>query len=624
MSLSEIKNYWLKWLLGLAIIFFILFLIFAIYLIFEAVYQNKIYPGLKLGNLNLAGKTAEQAKQLINQQVDKINQTGLTFFYKDQRLVIFPVIASIEGDLAYQLINFQVEQTASDALNFGRTNNPLIDLADKITALFFKKQINLIVSFNQPEIEKMLESKFKEFEVPAQEAKLIIQAKKYSPNYEITVSQEKIGKVIDYQTALNQLLFNLRRLNYPPIILTSKTAYPQIYQKDCLNIETKAISILNLAPITLKYQKQQWQIKQAELANLLALKNNPQTISANDKIIVGFDENLIKEFLQKNIAVQINRPPVDAKFEIKDGRVIEFQASQDGQELALAETFNQLEQAVANLKSHEVELVIKILNSPVNTENINNFGIKEIIGTGQSNFAGSPVNRRHNIKVGADALNGLLVKPAEEFSLLKALGKVDSSTGYLPELVIKENKTIPEYGGGLCQIGTTIFRATLASGLPVTMRRNHSYRVPYYEPAGTDATIYNPWPDFRFINEMKTYILIQTRIEGDNLYFDFWSTADDRQVEQTKPVIYNIVKPGPTKLIETLDLKPGVKKCTERAHYGADAYFDYKVTYPTGEIKEKKFSSHYVPWQEVCLIGVEKLSTDNQTATSTPTTNQDR
>jgi vancomycin resistance protein YoaR len=41
--------------------------------------------------------------------------------------------------------------------------------------------------------------------------------------------------------------------------------------------------------------------------------------------------------------------------------------------------------------------------------------------------------------------------------LVKTLGEVDAANGYLPELVIKENKTIPEYGGGLCQVGTTVF-----------------------------------------------------------------------------------------------------------------------------------------------------------------------
>jgi vancomycin resistance protein YoaR len=250
------------------------------------------------------------------------------------------------------------------------------------------------------------------------------------------------------------------------------------------------------------------------------------------------------------------------------------------------------------------------------TEEINDFGIKNIIGTGKSNFAGSPKNRRHNISVGAGTLNGLLIKPDEEFSLNQALGKIDKETGYLPELVIKDNKTIPEYGGGLCQIGTTMFRTALATGLPITMRRNHSYRVVYYEPAGTDAAIYNPWPDLKFINDTGHYILIQSRIEGDNLYFDMWGSNDGRIVDKTEPIIYNIITPGPTKMVETLDLPAGEKKCTEKPHNGADTYFDYKVTYANGEIKEKRFSSHYVPWREVCLIGVEKLSDGSATTTT--------
>ena len=69
------------------------------------------------------------------------------------------------------------------------------------------------------------------------------------------------------------------------------------------------------------------------------------------------------------------------------------------------------------------------------------------------------------------------------------------------------------------------------------------------------------------------------------------------------PIIYNIARPGPTKLIETLDLPAGEKKCTEHAHNGADAYFDYTVTYPDGEIKEERFSSHYVAWPKLCLVG---------------------
>ena len=110
------------------------------------------------------------------------------------------------------------------------------------------------------------------------------------------------------------------------------------------------------------------------------------------------------------------------------------------------------------------------------------------------------------------------------------------------------------------------------------------------------------------------------------IYFDFWGTKDGRIATTTTPVIYNITKPAPTKLVETSDLALGVKKCTEHAHNGADAYFDYKVTYSniatTTPPLERRFKSHYVPWQEVCLIGTGTAtsSTEKISSTTPPTT----
>jgi hypothetical protein len=73
------------------------------------------------------------------------------------------------------------------------------------------------------------------------------------------------------------------------------------------------------------------------------------------------------------------------------------------------------------------------------------------------------------------------------------------------------------------------------------------------------------------------------------------------------------VQPPPTKLVESLALPVGKKKCTETAHAGADAKFDYTVTYPSGDVKSETFRSHYKPWQAVCLIGVSKLSSTSTT-----------
>jgi vancomycin resistance protein YoaR len=248
-------------------------------------------------------------------------------------------------------------------------------------------------------------------------------------------------------------------------------------------------------------------------------------------------------------------------------------------------------------------------------------GIKELLGVGKSNFSGSPSNRRKNIAHGFALVDGSLIQPGEEFSLIKTLGPIDGEHQWLPELVIKGNETKPEFGGGLCQVGTTVFRGTLQSGLPVLERRNHSYRVRYYEPVGTDATIYDPKPDCRFKNDTGHPVYLHAYVKGDDAFVEFWGTKDGRKADfPEKPRVYNITAPPPTKLVETTDLAPGKKKCTETAHPGADAEFTYTVTYATGEVKTEVFKSHYRPWQAVCLVGVEKISTpvDSSAVISSP------
>lgn len=231
-------------------------------------------------------------------------------------------------------------------------------------------------------------------------------------------------------------------------------------------------------------------------------------------------------------------------------------------------------------------------------------GIRELLGQGVSNFAGSPSNRRKNIALGASKINQTLVAPGAEFSTLTTLGKIDGENGWLPELVIKGNKTIPEYGGGLCQVSTTVFRSALNVGLPITERRNHSYRVRYYEPMGTDASIYEPDLDFKFRNDTPNWLLITQERDGDTLRFLMWGTKDGRVASTTDPVVTRVTPAPPKKLIETTEIPVGTTKCTESEHAGATARFDYAVQYANGPMATTTFTSVYRPWQAVCLVGV--------------------
>ncbi|MDA3839467.1 MAG: VanW family protein [Patescibacteria group bacterium] len=614
----------LKWLLVL-VAFFVLTTAVAIssYFIFEKKYTDKIYPGVYIGNLDLGGKTLIEAEKILNSKINSLDQNGVVFSYQNKQTKIFPTLSSVEGDLAYQIINFNIDSSIKEALKLGREDTPIINLKNKINLFTNKKQTPLFFSLNKEEIYKILKSNFEKFEVVPANASLQYEDK------EFTIKEEKFGNVIDYNLAIINLENNLKYFDSSNIQLISKIEKPTIHKNQTTGLEKEAEKIIENAPLIIKFDSEKidnklakddsWTIDKETLAGLLDLKSTFDPSVEKEKIFVSFSESKVKSYFEENIFNETKIEPQNAKFEIKDGRVVEFQQSKDGLEVNFDASFNLLENKFIGEGEKNITLAITELKSKLRTQNVNDIGINELIGTGHSDFSGSPSNRIHNISTGAAAINGLIIKPDEEFSLMTALGEIDGDSGYLQELVIKGNETIAEYGGGLCQIGTTLFRTVLQSGLPVTMRRNHSYRVSYYEPAGTDATIYDPWPDFKFINDTKDNILIQTRIEGDDIYFDFWGTRDGRIVELTDPTIYNITKPGPTKLIETLNLPVGEKRCTEHAHNGADAYFDYTVTYDEENVVEKRFTSHYVPWQEVCLIGVEKLSSDEEEIVATST-----
>ncbi len=196
-----------------------------------------------------------------------------------------------------------------------------------------------------------------------------------------------------------------------------------------------------------------------------------------------------------------------------------------------------------------IDLIV-IRRQPVITmESLNALGLTSLLGTGTSSFSGSHKSRIHNIQVGAEKFNGLIIKPGEEFSFDDNLGEVGPKQGYLPELVIKQGKTIPEYGGGLCQVSTTVFRAAINAGLKITERHPHAFPVKYYNPQGFDATIYPPSPDLKFINDTPNNILLQSKIEGNKLTFEIYGTSDNREVKIKGPTILQANHDGSMKTI---------------------------------------------------------------------------
>lgn len=569
--------------------------------------DNTLRDNLYYGGIDVSSMNLNTAEEKIIKACNENESLGLYIRYNNKQIVIPATTISFDSDISYFNFRYKLEDIKSllaeekRGNSFSRWWNKYINRQRKV----IKPELEV----NQDRIKSVILNEFPDITIMPVDAAFI-----FSDN-QITISEERPGKIVDWENLFNYINSNLSSFNQDLIIVKTKTEYPEIYRQELTGFEERAQALTN-KELYLTYADKKWDVSREDIAGWLSVNKK------GNKIDLNFNTERIASFLEKTVAPDIDTAPQEPRFEIKDNKVSSWQLGKAGAKLDLLES----SQLIIDLyASSQTDNTIELITEAVEPTNPNSLEIKEIIGTGSSNFSGSSSKRRHNIEVGAAAIHGLIVKPGEEFSLMAALGEINADSGYVTELVIKDNQTIPEYGGGLCQIGTTVFRTALATGLPITARRNHSYRVSYYEPAGTDATIYDPWPDLRFVNDYPNNILIQSRIDGNEIFFDFWGVTDGRSATTTYPVIYNITPPPPTKIIETDTLAPGDKKCTEKAHNGADAYFDYTVIYPenatTTPEKVERFSSHYVPWQEVCLVGKEATSTPEIiTETATPIT----
>ena len=617
-----------RWLaFPLSIFFIALAILFSASLAFAQKYKNQIYPGVTIAGVEVSGLTKSQAQDILTGKFKQTFDSGFVFFHYEIKKQI------TNDDLTIFNINF--ESVVNKAFSVGRTGNAGRDYLTRIIIQAAQKDIALDYRLDKNLLKTKLNNEFSGYQNPAKNSEIILTIKNEKKRkYDLAFTNAATGEVFDFDSAIEFLDREIADFNNPAVILTSNVDEPKITLDEALNQTDKIKSLLALEPPTLIFEDKTWPIKWSDFAHMLEL-----SLDDAERTTVQLNPVLVKGQLE-SISQTINQKATDAKFKMENSRVVEFIPSQKGLELDQEESYKKINDAIINGNNSQIELIVKITEPEIGTASVNDLGINEIVGVGHSNFSGSPANRRHNIGIGAAALNGVLIKPNEEFSLVKALGKIDGEHGYKPELVIKKNKTLPEFGGGLCQIGTTIFRSALASGLKITARTNHSYRVIYYEPAGTDATIYDPWPDVRFINDTDNHILIQSKIWGNNLAFEFWGTRDGRKTQfegenktddlkKLKPKIFNVTSPGPAKEVETEELKPGEKKKIESAHNGADTAFTQYITYSDGREEKSVYKSHYVPWQEVWLVGTDpakKLTelpaTDALTSTSQPTTAQ--
>lgn len=165
--------------------------------------------------------------------------------------------------------------------------------------------------------------------------------------------------------------------------------------------------------------------------------------------------------------------------------------------------------------------------------------IKDVLGTFTTSYAGSASGRCANVENGASLINGTLLYPGDSFSVYSKVAPFTADNGYHLAGSYSNGQTVQTYGGGICQVSTTLYNAVLRAELNVTERSNHSMTV-HYVPLSADAAISGTDKDLKFTNNLDHPVYIQGVAGGSSITFTIYGKeyrASNRKVEYVSETV---------------------------------------------------------------------------------------
>ena len=160
-----------------------------------------------------------------------------------------------------------------------------------------------------------------------------------------------------------------------------------------------------------------------------------------------------------------------------------------------------MDEAKEMLKTYQEQYTIplKVTYPNVSTNDIGSEAFPDLLSSFRTSFTSSNSNRSTNIRLCSEKINGTILMPGETFSFNQVVGKRTPEAGFKPATAYSNGEVVQEYGGGICQVSSTLYNAVLYANLEITERTNHGYKPTYVDP-GLDATVSWGGPDFKFTN----------------------------------------------------------------------------------------------------------------------------
>ncbi|MGE5618512.1 MAG: VanW family protein [Sphingomonadaceae bacterium] len=560
---------------------------------YRLVHSNHIFPGVRLGNVDVGGMTREKALTVLRPVYQERSA---------RPILLRGPGADRQASAAELGATFDANAAVEEAYRVGRTGGWGERLSAQWGALVRGHTVESSgAAVDRPKLQSYLARLAQEIDRPVEDAELVI-----GEDLRVRVTPSVVGRKLDVAGAASAIERAIVTASATVDLPVTETQ-PTRVEKDLEEARARVSRMLS-GPVALEFQGRRWDLSLEDIASLISVEQKP---GVRAPTVTLRDESLKK--LVEQIAADIDQPKSNARYDWNGGNLKLLRPGQDGRKLDRTKTLEMLSSAISG-EQKVVALPVEVDKAAGGSLDPASLGIKERIEYGQTTIAGVP-EKVHNIKLAASRLNGVLVGPGEMFSFNRELGPTTLKSGFQIGFGISVNngemQTVPSVAGGICQVATTLLHAVFWAGYQIEERYPHLYWIASYgQPprgmVGLDATVDDPVLDLKFINNTENYLLIQSRVEGNTLEFALYGTKPNWKVEVEGPFITNVVKADPkTVRQEEPTWEVGRELWVERATDGMDVEIIRRVT-QGNDVRTLNLKSKYQPSRNVLMVGTKK------------------
>lgn len=558
---------------------------------------RRIYPNISVRGVAVGGLTIEQARSALERAHGEFLYSPVELQYGAQSWRPAPAELGV---------SLEFDQALEQAFALGRGDQRLTNLRRAVAVWEQGYDLPLHLELDQTIMQRYLLQVAAQIEQPPRDADL------HLAGPEIMLQAEAWGTQVLVDETLADLTAALQRLERRPLTLRTRSLEPYVRDADVAPV-AEELRLLLSGPVILNGRAGScaergcsWELSPAQLADWLTVRPTT-TADGRPTFIVSLDRSGIRSALQP-IAAALREEGTLPAVSWNGGNLSITRPGLPGRGLNAEEALAAVSVAIYG-PERELNLPMQAIPPPVTESNLAALGITAPVGIGVSSFAKSEPYRITNIRAGTRRMNGVLIPPGGEFSFNTQLGPVDEANGFVEGLAIVNNRTQKEWGGGLCQVSTTVFRAAFFGGLPINERHAHAFRISWYEelgePPGLDAAIFTPYNDVRFTNDTGGWLLMEGYVDlnRQRLTVTLYGTPTGRSVTYSHRVIERTPAPSQPVYVDDPTRPRGYFQRSDTARGGITVEVARTISSGDQVLARDSFPTEFKPWPNIYVRG---------------------